>query len=322
MSPMVAAGLIFVAVAMITLFIAMLFEVLRDVRDRKHLTSRLEELDTELEESGRSDILRQQEELPPLLLALTARFPSLRDVDLVLAQADLAWTLQTFLLMTVGFAVGLGLGTLVATGNLLFSIIAATGGAFLPILYARMKRARRMRKLEEQLPEAIDLMARALRAGHPFASGIKMIADEMTAPVGTEFQRVFEEQRFGLAVSDALLSMVDRTTLLDVRIFVTAVLIQREVGGNLAEILDNLSYTIRERFRIRGEIRTRSAQGRMTGYLLAALPILTGLAFVVMSPEYIMLLFQDPMGHLIVAGALMLQIIGFLWIRKVVAIDI
>jgi tight adherence protein B len=195
-------------------------------------------------------------------------------------------------------------------------------GAALPTLYVRWKKNRRLGLFEELLPEAIDLVGRALRAGHPLSSGFKMAADDGPEPVASEFRRVFEEQRFGLPLQDSLLGMADRVNIVDTRILVTAILIQREVGGNLAEILDNLSTVIRARFTIRRQIRVYTAQGRMTGYLLALLPfMLFGLLYMI-NPEYMSVLFTDPIGKILVGVALMLQIAGFFWIRKIVNIEI
>lgn len=325
MEALMPALLVFFAVAVTVIFLALGMEALRGWREKKQLASRLESLDDELAgagSAGHAAVLRARSEMPRVLQLVTERFPSIGDPTALLEQADVSWSARTFLLVTVGCSIVLGMASLAFAGRIDMAAGAALLGAAAPYMYLRHRRKRRMRKLEEQLPEGIDLMGRALRAGHPFPSGIKMVADEMPDPLGTEFGRVFEEQRFGLPVADAMLSMADRTTLLDVRIFVTAVLIQREVGGNLAEIMDNLAYVIRERFRIRGEIRTRSAQGRMTGYLLAALPILSGIAFLGINPDYIMTLFQDPLGHLFIGIALTLQIIGFFWIRKIVDIEI
>jgi tight adherence protein B len=179
-----------------------------------------------------------------------------------------------------------------------------------------------MHKFEEQLPEAIDLLGRAIRAGHPLSSGLDMVARETAKPVAEEFQRTFEEQRFGLPLEDSLLAMADRVTLVDVRILVTAILIQRNVGGNLAEILDNIAYTIRERFKIRRQLRVYTAQGRMAGYVLAVLPITVGTIIFFLNPDYMMTLFRDPIGKLAVYSAAILQTSGYLWIRKIVNIEI
>ena len=176
--------------------------------------------------------------------------------------------------MSVGSGGGGRALVLIATRSFLIAFHSRSLGAVLPTLYVRWRRNRGLYQFEEMLPESMDLVGRALRAGHPLSAGLKMAADDGAEPVASEFRRVFEEQRFGLPLQDSLLGMADRINLVDVRILVTAILIQREVGGNLAEILDNLSAVIRARFTIRRQIKVYTAQGRMTGYLLALLPFL------------------------------------------------
>src|SRR4029079_17015710 len=171
----------------------------------------------------------------------------------------------------------------------------------LPTLYVRWRRNRRLNQFEEVLPESIDLIGRALRAGHPLSSGFQMAADDGAQPVASELRRVFEEQRFGLPLQDSLLGMADRISLVDVRILVTAILIQREVGGNLAEILDNLSKVVRARFTIRRQIKVYTAQGRMTGYLLPLLPFFLFTILYWVNPEYMSVLFRDPIGKMLTA---------------------
>src|SRR5437879_5384074 len=175
---------------------------------------------------------------------------------------------------------------------------------------------------EEQLPEAIDLLGRAIRAGHPLSAGLKMAADEATEPVAGAFRRVFEEQRFGIPFEDVLMGLADRIDLVDVRILVTAILIQRDVGGNLAEVLDKISHTTRARFTIRRQVRVHTAQGRFSGYVLAVLPIAVGSAIFAINREYMLILFQDPLGHWLLWSGVMLQILGYLWIRRIVNIEI
>ena len=149
-------------------------------------------------------------------------------------------------------------------------------GAALPWMVLRIKRTRRLRTFEEAFPEALDLVSRALKAGHAFATGLKMVADEMPEPIGPEFRKTFDEQNFGLPLKDALANLTVRIPLLDVRFFSTAVLIQRETGGNLSEILENLAHVVRERFKILRQVRVYTAHGRLTGYVLLALPVVPG----------------------------------------------
>jgi len=195
-------------------------------------------------------------------------------------------------------------------------------GGGLPFLVLRMKRTRRLRGFEEQFPEALDLISRALKAGHAFATGLKMVADEMPEPVGPEFRKTFDEQNFGLPLKDALENLTLRIPLLDVRFFSTAVLIQRETGGNLSEILDNLAHVVRERFKILRQVRVYTAHGRLTGYVLLALPAFLSIALMFINPEHMNLLFRERMGQMMLMGAIVMQTFGFMWIKKIVKIEV
>jgi tight adherence protein B len=195
-------------------------------------------------------------------------------------------------------------------------------GFGLPFLFLKVKRTRRLRTFEEQFPEALDLIARALKAGHAFATGLKMAADELPEPVGPEFRKTFDEQNFGLPMKDALDNLAHRIPILDVRFFVTAVLIQRETGGNLAEILENLGFVVRERFKILRQVRVYTAHGRFTGYVLLALPAVLGIALSFINPEHMNLLFRESIGHMLLGLALVMQVIGFLWIKQVIKIEV
>ncbi len=171
-------------------------------------------------------------------------------------------------------------------------------------------------------PEALDLLSRAIRAGHALQTALGMVADELKEPVGPEFKKTFDQQNFGLPLRDALNELAERMPLLDVRFFVTAVLIQRDTGGNLAEILDNLAHVVRERFKIRRQIRVHTAHGRFTGYVLLALPAALAMALQVINPEHMGLLFREHMGQMMLLGAIVMQTIGFLWIRQVIKIEV
>ncbi len=201
--------------------------------------------------------------------------------------------------------------------GLLVGALATT----LPTLWVRRKRTVRMRALEELFPEAIDLIARALRAGHGLTAGLGMVADEVPNPVGREFRLLHDWQNFGMPIDEALIRFADRIPLLDAKFFVTAVLTQREAGGNLSEVLDNLSRVIRDRFRVRRQIRVLSAHGRMTGGVLAGLPPALAAYFFIVKPDYISELSSDPLGVRLVLAALILQIIGMLIIRRLVNIE-
>ncbi len=207
-------------------------------------------------------------------------------------------------------------------GSTLLALVAGVAAGFVPTAIISFLCQRRLRRFEKHFPEAIDLLSRAVRAGHAFSTGLEMIGAELPEPVAGEFRVTFEEQNFGLSLRDALLNLADRVPLLDVRIFVTALLIQKETGGNLAEIMDNLGSTIRERFRILGEVRVRTAQGRLTAAILIALPPFMMLVLKTMNPGYLNVLFEDPWGLWMLAVAAGLQIIGSVILWKVVHIEV
>jgi tight adherence protein B len=165
-------------------------------------------------------------------------------------------------------------------------------------------------------------MSRAIRAGHAFTMAMSTVADEAPAPVSVEFRKSFDEQNFGLALKDALNNMAARVPLLDVKFFVTAVLIQRETGGNLSEILDNLAHVVRERFKILRQVRVYTAHGRLTGYVLMALPAVLLIALSFINPEHTNVLFEEPMGRMMLTGSVIMQIIGYFWIKHVVKIEV
>ena len=205
------------------------------------------------------------------------------------------------------------------------TISMPVGGAIgfsMPFMVLRFKRTRRLRAFEEAFPEALDLISRALKAGHAFATGLKMVADEMAEPVGPEFRKTFDEQNFGLPLKDALENLTYRVPLLDMRFFATAVLIQRETGGNLSEILENLAHVVRERFKILRQVRVYTAHGRLTGYVLLALPAVLAIALSFINPEHMNLLFRERMGQIMLMVAIGMQFLGFLWIKQVVKIEV
>ena len=238
-----------------------------------------------------------------------------------IAQAGLRITVSTVLLASACVA---GLTYIFVSSFLRMPFVGLGAGiamAFVPYGLVRMKRNRRMIKFEEQFPEAIDLLARALRAGHALTTGLSMVADEMGDPVGPEFRQLFDQQNFGMPMPDAMKEFADRIPILDARFFVTAVLTQREAGGNLSEVLDNLSSIIRDRFRVKRQVRVISAHGRITGWILSALPVSLGLFFAISSPETYRKFYTDPLGIQMIVGALVLQIIGVFIIRKIVTIE-
>jgi tight adherence protein B len=318
------AILIFVAVGLAVLSLALMWEWWRDRRQRKEVTQRLESMASgapgpdPFGDLFRDTKLSEVSWMEPLM----ARLPHTRDLQHLLEQADVPWRVGTFFLLTVGASIAMGLAGYVVGRLWIVGIAAAAFGASLPYIYIKRRKTKRLEAFEEHFPEAIDLLGRAIRAGHAFSTGLQMVGEESPEPLAGEFRRVFEEQKFGLAIEDSLLALADRIDLVDMRIFVTALLIQREVGGNLAEILDKISYTIRERFTIQRQVRVYTAQGRFTGYLLAVLPIGVGFLIFLLNQEYMMILFNDPTGRLMMTVAVLLQIVGFFVIRKIIHIEV
>jgi len=256
------------------------------------------------------------------LQRLLLRFKAGGKMKRLLEQADVKMKTGTLALLIAVCGVagslaclGFRLGVLVAMG---VGVLAAS----LPILVVMRIRTKRFRRFEEQFPDAIDLLARAIRAGHAFNTGIKMIADEMPDPVAKEFQRVFEEQNYGLPLKTALLNLLERVNLLDLKLFVVAVLIQRQSGGNLAELLGKISYTIRERFRIYRQLKVHTAQARLTCIILLCLPPAMLLITLYMNYEYMKIILQAPWNFRLGGSALVMWVIGLLWMRKIINIEV
>ena len=256
------------------------------------------------------------------LQRILLRFRAGGKMKRLLEQADVKMKTGTLALLiaicsVTGFLLSFGfqLGILAAMG------IGVLAG-FLPVLVVMRIRTKRFQRFEAQFPDAIDLLSRAIRAGHAFNTGVKMIADEMPDPVGKEFQRVFEEQNYGLPMKTALMNLLERVSLLDLKLFVVAVLIQRQSGGNLAELLSKISHTIRERFRIFRQLKVHTAQAKLTGIILMCLPPVMGGITLALNYEYMKIIFQDPWGIRLLIAAAVMQLVGLLWIRKIVNIEV
>jgi tight adherence protein B len=240
----------------------------------------------------------------------------------LIEQSGVGTTPGAIVIISVGLCALFGLMGIVFVRRWEAALAAAIVGLVLPIGFLRFKRTQRMKKFEEMFPEALDLLSRAIRAGHAFQTAMGMVADELPPPVGIEFKKSFEQQNYGLPLKEALNQLSDRMPLMDVRFFVTAVSIQRETGGNLAEILDNLANVVRERFKIVRQVRTHTAHGRFTGYVLLALPAALAVALSFISPEHIRALFTTRMGQTMLIGAMVMQTIGFFWIKRVIKIEV
>jgi tight adherence protein B len=242
--------------------------------------------------------------------------PLQRDLNL----AGMNITVATLLLASGVLGLAAFLTVSFFTLNRMFGLAAGVVALFIPFIVVRQKKSTRMRKFEEQFPEAIDLIGRAIRAGHAFTTGLAMVAEEIGKPVGEEFQLLYDRQNFGMPLPEAMRAFAARMPLIDARLFVTAVLTQRETGGNLGEVLDNLARVIRDRFRVKRQVRVLTAHGRITGWILAAMPPALAAAMFVVAPGHMHTLITDPLGIQMIIGALALQVIGTLIIRKLVNI--
>jgi tight adherence protein B len=258
----------------------------------------------------------------PALDSVLRRFPHISELQTMLAQGRLNLRVGDFLGWCLLCGLGLGVVAYLFTSPVELAGIAVVMGLFIPIGYASVRRNLRFEKFEELFPEAIDTLARAVRAGHSFTTALELISNEVAEPVAGEFRQLFEEQKFGMPVRDALLNLTKRVPLVDVNFFVTAVMLQRETGGNLAEILDNLSYVIHERFKIQRQVRVYTAQGRLTMALLMSMPPVIVAVMLAVNPGFIHPLFADPFGHALLVGGITLQALGYFVIRKIIRIQV
>ena len=257
-------------------------------------------------------------DVPNFMEDFVKRFFNLRAF---LQQADTQLTPAKF----IGLSLGIAGATVVILPIIRVPIAAAPLGivmGIIPFAALYMKRKRRLAAFGKQLPEALELIGRALRAGHSLASGFKLVADEMPPPIGTEFERSYEAQNLGVPLEEAIEEMTNRVPNLDLRFFATAVILQRQTGGDLAEILDKIGYLVRERFKIFGQIQALTGEGRLSGVVLLGLPPVLFVVMWYLNPGYSMTLFTDPMGHQMLVGAVIMQIIGALVIRKIVNIKV
>lgn len=305
--------------------IASLAELLHLFRHQRQLNKELQRMRSR-SRGGLSDLtsplLRDSRARGPQWLRfMLARFPRSADFAQLLEQADSRLTVGAFLLFSLGSASATSLTMATLGGNPMFVGVSAALGLLVPVFFVHRRRHKRFMAFEENFPNAIDLLGRAIRAGHALSTGLDMVADEAAEPVAGEFRQVFEEQKYGLPLEESLQGLNDRIALPDVRIFSTAVTIQRDVGGNLAEILDNLSGIIRERFSFRRQLRTYTAQGRMTGFILGCAPIVAGVGMFLANPEYMEPLLYERAGHLMLLAAAGLQLFGFILIRRITDIE-
>lgn len=291
---------------------------------QRKLQGRLEELSTPVEEQRDEKTLVKVSEAGPLpalerMISGTERGSAM---SRWIEQSGMKVSISGVLIVAVLVGAVCALLVTMLTRSPLGIPVGFAVGFALPFMFLKFKRTRRLRAFEEMFPEALDLIARALKAGHAFATGLKMAADELSEPVGPEFRKTFDEQNFGLPLKDALENLTLRIPILDVRFFATAVLIQRETGGNLSEILENLAHVVRERFKILRQVRVYTAHGRLTGYVLLALPAVLGIALSFINPDHMNMLFRERMGQILLMVAMVMQTIGYIWIKQVVKIEV
>ncbi|HAF12471.1 MAG TPA: hypothetical protein DHU55_17800 [Blastocatellia bacterium] len=258
----------------------------------------------------------------PWLNRVLVRVQAALQLKRMLDQADLHITPSRLAMFSFMAGILAALAASVIRPSILLMLVCGLLAALLPFAHVWWKRKKRFDQFLEYLPDALDLMSRGLSAGHAFSEALHMVSEEMPEPIATEFRKTYEEQNLGLSLKLALENLIQRIPLLDLRMCVTAILIQRETGGNLAEILEKVAYTIRERFRIMGDLKTLTTSSRMSAWLLCGLPIFVSIAITVMNPEYMSVLWKDSRGHYLIATALFMQITGMLIVRKILRIKI
>lgn len=319
---MIAPLLVFVLVAALVVGVYIALTQIPGALKRQRLEQRLHDIAQTGEAEDPSLIMRETEGPLPAVDRLVARTTAGSRLTRLIEQAGVRTTPGTVVMMCVLLGAGAGLVVQVVIRFPAALLVAVPLGASLPMLWLLQRRSSRLKTFEERFPDALDLVSRAIRAGHAFQAALGMVAEELPAPVGTEFKKVFDQQNFGLPVKDALNALADRVPLLDVKFFVTAVAIQRESGGNLAEILDNLSHVVRERFKIQRQVRVHTAHGRITGFVLLALPAFLAVALSFINAEHMKPLFEERVGQMMVLATIVMQLVGFLWIRQVIKIEV
>ncbi|HEX8723223.1 MAG TPA: type II secretion system F family protein [Pyrinomonadaceae bacterium] len=292
---------------------------------RKRLQQRLQEALLYSKRTDDEEIRLARQELMseiPALSRVLMRVQVATALRRMLDQADLHITVSRLVMLSVMAGLLAALAVSMLTVSTLLMVVGGLGAASIPFLHIAYKRRKRLKAFLEHLPDALELMARALQAGHAFAESLHMVSTEMPEPVATEFRKTYEEQNLGLSLKLALENLSERVPLLDLRFCITAILIQRETGGNLAEILEKVSHTIRERFRILEDLNTLTTSSRMSAWILCGLPVFVALAVTIMNPDYMSVLWRDPRGHNLLYAAGFMQVTGMLIIRKILKIRI
>jgi tight adherence protein B len=292
---------------------------------RKRLQQRLAEALLHSAHTEDVDVILAREELMseiPWLNRTLVRMAAAMRLKKILDQADLHITVTRLLMFALMAGILAALAASVIVPEMLIIVACGAVGTLLPFVHVWWKRKKRFDSFLEYLPDTLELMSRALAAGHAFPETLHMVSTEMPDPISSEFRKTYEEQNLGLSLKLALENLTQRMPLLDLRLCVTAILIQRETGGNLAEILEKVAYTIRERFRIMGDLKTLTTSSRLSAWLLCGLPIFVAVAVTAMNPDYMSILWKDPRGHKLIFAAIFMQTTGMLVVRKILKIKI
>jgi tight adherence protein B len=322
----------FFVIAMILLFIAVFVSIeglylwwnAHRGPEAAHLAKRLRMISAGgAVESGEESLLKRRlSSNSPSFERMLMLWPRLKHIDRLLVQSGSDWTLPNFATYTGGMFVAAFFATLLLGHTLLVGLMSGLILATFPLFYLMRLRANRLKRFESLLPETLDLMGRALRAGHSLSGSLQMAGTEMPDPVGEEFRQVVDEINFGIAAQDALQNLARRVPSTDLGFFVVAVLIQRETGGNLSEILSNISNIIRERLKLFGKVRALSAEGRYSGLVLSLLPFVTGFMIYLIDPSFVSALWTDPAGIFLSKLGIFLMIVGAFWMRRIVRIHV
>ncbi|HEX3748467.1 MAG TPA: type II secretion system F family protein [Bryobacteraceae bacterium] len=322
--------LVAVIVSFVVLFVLVLMAVsvglkFLDARRKKQVSDMLQTAAGETSAPITNLLKDIDPDQPTGFKALLNKLKFSRHAQEQIQQAGLNWS-PSRLLMAMGLAMipGLGLGawTKILLNGTTTAIVFAIATGMIPYLIVRHKRSVRLNKLEEQFPDALDFLARSMRAGHAFSISLEMIGEEIADPLGQEFRALFNEQNLGAPLDIALRNFTERVPLLDVRFFASSVMLQKQTGGNLSEILSRLAYVIRERFRLKGQVKAASAHGRLTATILALLPVATMIGLLAVAPGYLQMMAADSDGKWMIGGAIFAQILGNFFIKKIINIKV
>jgi len=320
---LILSVLVFVAVVLLLEGFFMMWKSYRGPQARK-ITKRLQALSASLDKTKQTQLLKQRmlSEIPVLERILLS-LPRARRLDKFILQAGLDWSVSKLLLSCLASGVaGCLMMTLLVHQSILPAAAVGIALAALPSLYVRHKRSRRLTRIEQQLPDVLDLITRALRSGHAFSSGLQMVGEEMPEPIASEFRIVHDEVNFGVSLQQALTNLSERVPITDLRYFVVAVLIQRDSGGNLTDVLGNLSRLIRERLKLLSRVKVLSSEGRLSAWVLGLMPFALGAAMSFLNPDFMAPLWHDPIGIAIIKYMLVLMVLGVLVLRKIVRIRV